>query len=230
MPRYTHLLFDNDNTLMDFDKAEVLAFRECYLQFDFPLPYSDDLLKSYSDINKAWWKKFELGQCSKAELTVGRFAEFLTVHLLSLPPETMYEAFATALGRQNILIDGALDLLKRLHSNYSLHIITNGISKVQHSRINSSPIREYIGHVFVSEDVGYNKPDPRYFERVLKTLEVCKHQCIVIGDSLSSDIKGANNSGIDCIWYNPLSLPGSTHNVTYNVTTLKEIEQILVGS
>lgn len=226
---YTYLLFDNDGTIMDFDKAETIAFEQTYKKMNFDLEYSEELLISYSKCNLRWWKKLELGECSKDELVIARFEEFLQIHKLNANAELMNDVYWHYLGQNNQLIDGALDLLKKLSVNHKIFIITNGVSKTQHSRIETSPIWKYVDELFISEDTGYSKPHPKFFEYVLEKGKIQnKSDCIIIGDSLTSDIMGANNIGIDCIWYNPEHHENSSCNIQYIAHSIDDIEKILL--
>lgn len=223
--KYKYLLFDNDGTIMDFDKSEKFAFEQTFNKMKFEIEYSEVLLKSYSACNLKWWKKLERGECTKAELTTGRFKSFLEENNLNADPEGMCNYFVELLSQNNHLIDGALDLLKELSVNHKIYIITNGISKVQHRRIENSPIWQYVDELYISEDTGFEKPHHKFFEYVFEKGNIQdKSECLVIGDSLTSDIQGANNFGLDCIWYNPKNQKNTTCQINY---TAKSIDDIL---
>lgn len=222
--KYKYLLFDNDGTIMDFEKSEKVAFKQTFNKLNLGLEYSEELLKSYSTCNLKWWKKLERGECTKAELIIGRFNSFLQENKLNADPALMSKYFVGFLSQNNHLIDGALNLLKELSVNYKIYIITNGISKTQHSRIETSPILQYVDKFFISEDTGYEKPHNKFFEYVFEKGNIQnKSDCIVIGDSLTSDIQGANNFGLDCIWYNPQNLKNTKNDVTYEAKSIDDI-------
>ncbi len=227
MNKYKYLLFDNDETIMDFKKSEAVAFEETYNSFNLDIKYSKDLLISYSEINLLWWKKLERGEVNKETLLVKRFEDFLSKHNLKADALLMSETYKERLSLNNHLIDGALDLLKVLSKNHEIYIITNGVSSTQHSRINSSPIRQHIKDFFVSEDIGFSKPHKEYFNYVLKKSEIkSKEECLIIGDSLSSDIKGANNMGIDCVWFNLRNERNSDLKINYEVKSMQDLKKL----
>ncbi len=143
-------------------------------------------------------------------------------------PKAMEISFPICLGKENQLLPYTLELLEILSQNYKIFIITNGLAKVQHSRIESSPMNKYIDKLFISDEIGFAKPAKEFFEYVLKKSGInSKEQCLIIGDSLSSDIKGANNIGIDCLWYNPNGQANSNCTINYEVSSLMEIKELL---
>ncbi len=228
MKKYKYLLFDNDETLMDFEHAQELAFKETYDEFSFDLPYDSSMLLTYSDFNNKWWQNFEKGLCIKEDLVVNRFKDFLESMGLSADGKKMNERYEFNLSKHNHLIDGALTLLRDLKPFYKIYIITNGVSFTQNGRIKTSPIFDLIDGFFVSEDVGYNKPNPMYFDYVLDKISAKRSECLIIGDSLTSDIKGANNSFIDCVWFNKKHIKSpKEYYINHEITSLNEIYDIL---
>lgn len=224
MKDYRHLLLDNDGTLMDFDKAQAEALKTAYNKFDFPVPFSNKILACYAKWNQHWWGQFELRQCTKEELQLFRFRDFALELGLRINIELLNSEYKKALSEGRFLIPGALSLLRELKEKYHIHIITNGVSATQYSRIEKSPLMPYIDGIYVSEDTGYAKPAKEYFDYVLKKAGIkCKEQCLVIGDSLSSDIQGANNAGIDCLWFNPANLKNPGLKINGEIKELPEI-------
>ena len=229
--KYKYILIDNDETLMDFKKAQEFAFSSMYKksQLNSQLPFSDNLLESYQNCNHSWWKKFELGECNKAELQTGRFKDFLDENGLIADPDEINSSYMYELGEGRFLLDDALDILEYLHGRYKIYITTNGVAETQRRRINGSPIVNYVDGVFVSEETGFAKPDKRYFDFVKRQLD-CEDSSdfIVIGDSLSSDILGAKNAGMDCIWFNPHNISNPEKiSFSYEIHKLIEIKEIL---
>lgn len=202
--KYTSILFDADNTLLDFDKAENVGLKKVMELYN--LPITDENCRKYSEINAALWKKFEKGEIQKNDIKATRFKtffEFLGVKE-KIDPLQVNETYLSFLREGAYTIEGAKELCENLkEKGYSLYIITNGIALTQARRLKKSGLLPYFKEVFVSETVGFPKPKKEYFDYVLSNIdEKDKSRILVIGDSLSSDIKGAQNAGLDYIWYN----------------------------
>lgn len=232
MKNYEILLFDADNTLLDFTKAEELAFRETCHASD--MEYSDELYKLYSEINDSLWKKIEKKEITLDFLKLERFRLFMLAvgfeenDNMIAEAERMRDTYIKSLGGQACLVDGAEDICKKLSKRYRMYIITNGISDIQRSRIEKSGLDKYFVDKFVSEEIGAAKPSPAYFEYVLSHVgESDKSKYLVIGDSLTSDCDGAIAYGIDICRFNPNNLPDNGRKLTYNITKLSELESIL---
>lgn len=230
MKKYKYILFDNDGTLMDFAQAEARALEISYNNSPLSalLPYSPFIFESYERCNKAWWKKLEKGECTKAELQYGRFADFFEAIGLIGDADAFNSDYMESLGKGQDLLPGAAEICRVLSERYDIYIITNGVAVTQHRRIDSCGYVKYIKGMFVSEETGFAKPKKEYFDYVLSAIGAKSEECIVIGDTLSSDILGANNAGIDCIWYNPTkeALPEG-FKVTFEVDSLEKIAEIL---
>lgn len=202
--KYTSILFDADNTLLDFDKAENVGLKKVMELYN--LPITDENCRKYSEINAALWKKFEKGEIRKNDIKATRFKtffEFLGVKE-KIDPLRVNETYLSFLKEGAYTIEGAKELCENLkEKGYSLYIITNGIALTQARRLKKSGLLPYFKEVFVSETVGFPKPKKEYFDYVFSNIdEKDKSRILVIGDSLSSDIKGAQNAGLDYIWYN----------------------------
>ena len=230
--KYRFLLFDADLTLLDFDTDMVYAFQKLYEVCRFSVPYSPIMLQTYENCNNRWWDKFEKKECTKPELFVNRFVDFLTETGLSGDAEEMNRQYFTFLGQGGAVYPGAVELVKRLSADFSLYIVTNGNAASQKTRLESSGLLPYVKAYFVSDAVGVGKPDPRYFQYVFDHIPgFQREQAVVIGDSLSSDIQGAANVNVDSIWYT-----GTAHGdlpaepsvpYTYRAESYEEIEKIL---
>lgn len=224
---YTSLLMDLDETLLDFshDIREAF-FSMCRKQ---QIPADAELFDSYNAINHSWWDKFEKGLCTKPELFLGRFEEWTGKHHLQADPAVLAEAIFPELSEQARLLPGAYELTQALAKRYDLYFATNGNAWSQHSRIEISGLNRLCKGVFVSEDAGAAKPDPRYFTYVFEHMAVPKDRCLLIGDSLTSDIAGACGYGLDCIWYNPRRMPNHTaFTPTYEVSDYAGIAALLL--
>lgn len=228
--RYTTILFDADNTLLDFSLSENRSIVKT-LEY-YGVEASSENVKTYVEINLALWKQLEKKEITKSELKQIRFKRFFDTIGFSFDGDTfeVNEHYLALLSECGYTISGAKELCEKLtDAGYKLYIVTNGIAKTQAKRLSKSGLLPYVSDVFVSEAVGFPKPDKRFFDYVLDRIdERDKSKVIVIGDSLSSDIKGACDSGLDSIWLNSNGAPSPDgFSATYTVTCLKELESIL---
>ena len=195
------------------------------------LPYTDEYISAYSEINDSLWKLLEVRGITKEELKVRRFVLFCERFGFEIDAELMAEMYVESLSDQSIMLDGAEELVKSLYGKCKLYIITNGIEYIQKRRLANSPIVKCFDGVFVSEQMGAEKPSLEYFEAVAREIpEFDKNKAIVIGDSLTSDIKGGINFGVDTCWYNPKgkALPENMA-ITYVASGFDEIRSIILG-
>lgn len=231
--QYTCLLFDADNTLLDFSTAEKKAFRETCQTAG--ILYSDEGYRQYSHINDSLWKKLERGEITTEKLKVERFRLWLNwclqtkqMHKTVVTPEQMRDAFMVSLGKQAELMPGAEEVCRALSVRYShMYVITNGIGEIQRARFAATPISQYFGGMFISGEIGYAKPDIRFFNAVLSKLGITdKRTVLVIGDSLSSDMAGAIGAGLDSCF---LSFDGKKTElpVTYTIDHLSALCALL---
>lgn len=214
---YTTLLFDADGTLLDFPRDMENAFQGLYAAcFAGQRPYSPQILRCYEKCNDRWWKKLERGQCTKPQLYVGRFYDFLQETGLTGVPEELTVEYFRRLGQGGAVYPGALELVEKLSGKYELYIVTNGNAATQKTRLENSGLLRFVKDYFVSEDAGAAKPDPRYFDYVFSRLpHVGRKESLVIGDSLTSDIQGAVNAGLDSLFYHPDGPVGSAGKPPY---------------
>ena len=230
--KYEYLLFDADNTLFDFTKAERISFRETCGETG--LNYSSQLCMKYSEINDSLWKKLETGDITLERLKLDRFRLLLldigypddeeTFHTAEL----MRDNYVRFLGRQSCLIDGAETVCRTLSKKNKMYIVTNGISAIQRARLANSEIKDCFVDIFVSEEIGVSKPSRGYFDYVIKKIgdqDVSKY--LVIGDSLTSDCDGAIAYGMDICRYNPMHKPSDGRKLTYDIEKLSELYAIL---
>ncbi len=225
--RYDTILFDADNTLFDYDKAEAAGFRASFEHFG--LHFEKSYHSEYRRINQEHWAAHERGEIDKDTLVVRRYEKLFDLLGINADAAAFNAYYLERLGQGADLIDGALEICERLSKTHRIAIVTNGVSAVQYSRIKRSAIKDSLPHIFVSSDVGFQKPQVEFFEHVLRALEVSdKSRVLIVGDSLSADMKGGNNSGINTCWFNPLSKPNNTGVfVTYEIKRLSEIEDIV---
>ena len=202
MPRYDYVLFDADHTLYDFDRAEYRALGQTLEAFGYP---SDQETPScYQSINNDLWARLNRGEVEQSWLLVERFAAFMRAMGGDHDPAEMNRDYLTRLAEGGDLFPGAEDLCRALAPHCTLAIVTNGVASAQHGRFRRSPLHTLFSYVFISEEVGWAKPDPRFFEAVLRTMDIRdRSRAVVVGDNLISDIGGGNAAGLDTIWYNP---------------------------
>lgn len=227
--KYKYILFDADNTLFDFDVAEKKAFLSLG-NIDSAV-FREENYRLYHEINDSAWKRLERGEITKPQLKRLRFTELYGALLLN-PCEklidTVVNEYPKMLARGTDLIDGALDTVRCLSSEYSIYIVTNGLYDVQSARLAASPVSEYVRELFVSEKIGFEKPSTRFFDFVFKSVgDLDKDSYIVIGDSLSSDIDGACASGIDSVYFDRASRGTQGRDPTYVIKKLTELFDII---
>ena len=228
--RYDVLLCDADNTIFDFTKAEENAFAIACAHAG--IDGAERLLPVYADINSAMWKLLELGGITQSVLRVRRFELFLTaIGRTDIDARDMGDTFADALGQQSVPLPGAVEAVARWSRVLPVVIVTNGISKVQHGRMEGSEVRRFISGMVISEEVGAAKPDPRMLELAMEKAGVTdRRRALMLGDSLSSDIAAAANAGVDACWFNPRGARNAKGlPVRYEIRSLDEVDAILTG-
>lgn len=228
MSKYKFLLFDADATLLDFKACEKEAVIDC-LRFA-GLPTTDEVINKYSEINDGYWKKLERCEVTKPQLMIGRWQSLFDYYGFDGDAKVVSDMYPLQLAEKNHIIDGSVEICQKLFGKFKMYIVTNGFKIVQEKRIFISPIAKYFDDVFVSEDIGYDKPSIHYFDEIAKRIpDYDPTKAIIIGDSLTSDIKGGINAGIDTCWYNPDGKPVPDGiNVTYTISELSELERILL--
>jgi 2-haloacid dehalogenase len=228
MTKYDIFLFDADGTLFDYDMAEANALK---VMFDYcEFEYSESIRLKYREINSQVWGSYERGEISKTELQTLRFARLFKDIGVFYDVEKFNEKYLNELGKGSFLINGAFEICKKITScNKKIYIVTNGILSIQKARIEDSLIKEYISDFFVSEFVGFQKPSFQYFDYVFSHIpQINKGKILIIGDSISADIVGGNNSGIDSCWFNKTGeINNSEITPTYEIKKLKELNKYI---
>ena len=222
--KYKYLLFDLDHTLLDFDAAEDIALSQLLKEegvVDIQT-YKD----YYVPMNKSLWKDLEQKKITKAELINTRFAKLFAHFGIEKDGAYLAERYQFFLSKQGQTFPGVEDLLKKLISKgYELYAATNGITYIQTGRLKQSGIAPYFKEIFISEQLHTQKPDAEFYEKIRARIpNFDKNQTLMIGDSLSADIQGGNNAGIDTIWYNPHHLENKTQaQPTYEVDSYQAL-------
>jgi 2-haloacid dehalogenase len=220
---YKWILFDADNTLFDYDAAEFGALTFTFEELGHPL--TTDHHTSYRQVNHQNWLAYERGEITQAILRTRRFEQFLAAMAMNEEPGHVSGRYLFHLGNRIDLVDGAAELVEALHGRVGLMIITNGLKDVQRSRMNQSEIGQYFHDVIISEEVGVAKPDGRIFDICFERMgHPQKSEVLIVGDSLTSDIQGGLNYGIDTCWFNPAGRPNTLgRDVTFEIGRLEEL-------
>lgn len=225
--RYDILLLDADGTIFDFKRAEREAFAETVSAYGI-VP-NEGVLSTYSKINDDLWKMHERREITKNELRVERFARLGAVCGFDYDAARVADTYTETLATKSFILGNALEVCEKLAQSCRLYLITNGFKRIQEARIASSPFAKLFSGVFISENIGYEKPDVQYFDAVLKGLPISdKTRMLVIGDSVSSDIMGGINAGIDVCWFNPdgAEAPQGV-DITFIINDLAELHHII---
>jgi putative hydrolase of the HAD superfamily len=205
MKKYTHIFFDLDNTLWDFEKNSESAMLETFNHFNISeLSINfNDFFKSYSKHNHDLWAKYRKKEVGKKELIKSRFQNtFLEVGVKGIEPEKMNDYYLNEMPKQNKLFDGVLETLEYLKGRkYKMNIITNGFREVQYKKLEQSGLMPFFGKVFTSEEIKCPKPNREIFEYAVKSVNAKKKKSIMIGDDWEVDILGATKFGIDAIHF-----------------------------
>jgi len=228
MNDFDTVLWDVDQTLLNFEKSQDYALRFSFGQFQ--LKVDDEIVKLYAAINDSYWKRLELGQVTRQELLTGRFQTlFKELDIKRVSAEEMEEVYQKALGSVFFYRDESLDLCRRLHGRIRQYAVTNGVADTQRSKLTLSGLDQCMDGIFISEEVRYEKPDIRFFEECFRQIpDFHKEKTLIIGDSLSSDMKGGNLAGIACCWYNPENKKNESDlKIDFEIRNLWEVEEIL---
>lgn len=222
-----NVLFDLDDTLFDFHKAEKIALTKTLVHFG--IDPTEETLALYSTINAAHWKRLELGEISREEVKVGRYRELFETIGVECDPAKATAYYESMLAIGHYFMPGAPELLEELYRKYRLYIVSNGTAKVQEGRIGSSGIAKYMDGIFISQILGANKPDKQFFDICFAEIpDFSLSETVIIGDSLSSDIKGGINAGITTVWFNPKGIENDSDiKPDYTIKELSEVPGLL---
>ncbi len=201
--RYPILLLDVDDTLLDFRAAEACALRDTLESRG--IPAGEEQIALYSRVNRSWWERFERGECEKEDLLWMRFQDYFSRLGLEHDPRLAQQDYHENLGNYAFLIPGAEELCRELKARgHRLYIVTNGTTVIQQRRFGASGLGKYTDGVFISEQMGTQKPARAFFDKVFAALgDPDPGQCIILGDSQTSDMAGGKAAGIATCWYNP---------------------------
>jgi 2-haloacid dehalogenase len=235
MSNFKALLWDIDGTLLNFLEAEKCAVRACFDKFHLGI-CTDDMLSRYSAINKRYWEALERGELTKQEVLVGRYREFFAGEGIDTRFAAPFnEEYQIRLGDTCVFCDNGYELVKELRGSVKQYAVTNGTARAQERKLRNSGLDMLLDGVFISDKIGYEKPGTGFFDAVFAALDrdfgeggYRKDEILIIGDSLTSDIRGGNNAGIATCWYNPAHRPNDQGvAVDYVIENLGEVRQIL---
>lgn len=231
MKKYTHIFFDLDHTIWDFDRNAEEALQELYVIHELEalgLTSPELFIEAYTRNNHQLWAEYHLGKISKETLRLLRFNKTFTD--LGLHPDVIplgfEDAYVQLCPTKTNLFPHAHETLSYLQSKYTLHLISNGFRESTETKIKGTGLAQYFQHIIISEIVGVNKPDKAIFEHALNLAGACKEESLMIGDSLEADIYGALNFGMDAIYFNPLQVP-KPDDVPVQIHSLDELTRLL---
>ncbi len=222
-----HVLLDLDDTVFDFGKAERIALTGAFERYGVSV--TDELLARYSELNSDCWASLERGEIDLKNVLIERFKRLFNERGISAPAVEVNTLYERLLGIGHYFTDCAEEVLAELKRDYSLYIASNGTSNVQKSRLASAGIEPLFDGVFISEDIGYFKPDKRFFDCCFKRIpDFSSDRTVMVGDRLSSDIVGGINAGIKTVWYNPSGIKNESGlTPTAEIRDLRELPALL---
>jgi YjjG family noncanonical pyrimidine nucleotidase len=222
-----HLFFDLDHTLWDFDKNSSFAFETIFKERGFAISLQD-FLNIYIPRNQHYWKLYQVNQISHEELRYFRLKDVfdaLKFEVSDAIIDQISDDYIKYLPEHNHLFDGAIEILDYLKPNYKLHIITNGFASVQTKKLNNSKIGHYFDTITNSEMAGVKKPHPTIFDFALSLANALKEESLMIGDSYEADIVGAQEAGIEAIFFNEQNV--EVENQVLQIKHLLDLKNIL---
>ncbi|RME45669.1 MAG: noncanonical pyrimidine nucleotidase, YjjG family [Chloroflexi bacterium] len=226
--KYTWLLFDADGTVFDFDKAEATALARTLAEFG--VEATEQRLQQYREVNREIWRAFEAGELGAENLSVIRFERYLDLLAMRGKAQDFSDRYLEHLAGCTDLVEGAEEVVRALSREYRLLLITNGLKAVQRPRFEQSRICDCFEDIVISEEVGVAKPDGRIFDVAFARMGYPrKEEVLIVGDSLSSDMRGGCAYGIDTCWFNPTGQARPDDlNIRYEILRLPELLDILL--
>lgn len=224
---FKFVLMDLDDTLLDFHSSEAWALKNALSSLG--VDSSEKTVARYSEINDSLWKKLEQGKITRERLLVERFEILFSELGADCSAHETWKMYESYLSKTHFFVPHAKELLEDIYNEYELYIVSNGTASVQHGRIACSELSKYFRGIFISQEIGINKPQKGFFDYCFNKIpDFLKEKAIIVGDSLTSDIKGGNNAGIQTCWYNPrgIKCPDDV-TVNYEIKDILQLKNIL---
>lgn len=221
------LFLDLDDTILDFHKAERIALAKTLESFG--VAPEDEVLARYHVINLQHWERLETGELTRDQVQEGRFRVLFQELGRTVDPVQVTRTYERNLGIGHYFLPGAEEAVQSLHKKYRLFLASNGTASVQHSRLTSAGLYPYFAEVFISQELGYNKPAKEFFDACFSKIpDFDPQKAIMVGDSLTSDILGGKNAGLRTCWVNPTHAPGRADIVPdYEIEGLSMLPELL---
>ena len=225
---YQTLLFDIDDTILDFEDGELRSLTTALT--DYHLPTTPAVIAAYLKLNAFLWTEYEAGRISREQIFARRFTELFAQFHLAADGLAAEHHYHRLLDQEAVVARHAADTLAAL-GDYRLYIVSNGIEAVQQARLTKAGLIDQFSDLFVSDAIGVPKPSVAFFDYVAKHIpDYDAATTLIMGDSLTSDIQGGVNAGLDTIWYNPRFKPNRSHLVpTYQLSDWADLPQLLAG-
>jgi len=226
MIKYNTIMFDVDDTILDFKRGEEVALKSLFSEIG--APQNSHIISEYRKINKMLWRNFEKGDTDRDYIFANRFTMLFKKYGIAVDGAHMEQKYRAYLDMQHEQVDGAREVLDYLHSKCLLYVVTNGVSSTQYKRLSDANMNRYFDKIFISDDIGYQKPMREFFETVTAEIpEYDPRKTLIVGDSLNADILGGINMGIDTCWLNRFGEKVSEIVPNYEIKALNEIFNIV---
>lgn len=228
MSRFSTILWDVDGTLLDFLYSQHHALTKCFQTIKKEI--TEEMIDRFTEINNTFWARLELGEITKAELLTGRFIQlFEEYDIHGVDVEAFRQEYQKELGSVFCYIDDSLNIIKTLQGKVKQYVITNGVAATQQDKLKISGLGELMDGVFISDQVGAHKPEKQFFDYCLEYIEEKDlSRILIVGDSLTGDIKGGVLAGIPTCWYRHTGAENTTeYQADYEISDLHQIFDIL---
>lgn len=226
---FTTILWDVDGTLLDFRAAEKAAVQALFREFSLG-ECTDEMVRRYSQINEVFWQRLERNELTKPQILVGRFEQFFSeIGISAALAPAFNDRYQLALSDTIVFRDDSISIVRSLQGKVKQYAVTNGTVNAQNKKLTASGLKDLLDGAFLSEGVGAEKPNMAFFDAVFDAIRPTDlSKVLIIGDSLTSDIRGGNNAGIRTCWYNPDHLPARPgYNIDYIISDLHEVQEII---
>lgn len=228
--RYDVILWDADDTLLDFQRSEASALERAFTEYDLPL--TEEIRRGYLEINHGLWKALERGEVTKQQVLDQRFQRTFSRFGLTAPRDGSFErTYQRMLGEGAFLLPDAESVLRALSGRCRQAIVTNGVTATQRNRLRLCGLDRIMDDVFISEQLGAAKPQRAFFDAVFERLgQPPRERVLIVGDSLTSDMRGGEVAGVDRCWFNPHGVENASGvEVTWEIRRLPELLAIVEG-